>query len=83
MKVGCQVAVVGDILMNNQGKWIVGFAINLCSYFALVAEVYGAWHALQITWARGCTKVIWSEIVRWPFNELKKALNLSMLLIDW
>ena len=39
MKVGCQAAVAGRILRNDQGEWIVGFAINLGSCSALVAEI--------------------------------------------
>ena len=58
MKVGCQVAAAGGILRDDQGKWVIGFAINLDNCFALVAEIWGAWQALQIAWVVGGKKVI-------------------------
>ena len=45
-------------MRNDQGEWIIGFAINLSNCCALVAKVWGAWHALHIAWERGCKKVI-------------------------
>ena len=39
MKAGCQATSAGRILRNNQGQWIVGYAINLSSCSALVAEI--------------------------------------------
>ena len=95
MKVGCQAAVARGILRNDQKEWIVGFTINLGSYSALVAKVWGVWHAWQIAWARGCRKVILeldSMMTIQLINNGTKSINTAnrlakdikkMLELDW
>ena len=95
MKAGCQAVAVGGILRNDQGEWIGGFAINLGSYSALVAEVWGRWHALHIALARGCKKVILeldSTVVIQLIKNGTKSINAAnrlvmnirmMLELDW
>lgn len=50
-KSGSSVASAGGLLCNENGRWISGFAINLGSCLAMVAEIWGVWHALNLVWS--------------------------------
>ena len=82
-------------MRNDQGKWIVGFVINLGNCSALVVKVWGAWHALHIAWARGCKKVILElnntvaiQLIKNGTNSINATNRLvndvrKMLELDW
>ena len=86
MKASCQATPAGSILRNDQGEWVVRFAINLGGCSALVVEVWGAWHALHIAWARGCKKVILKldsmVVIQLIKNDTKSINAANRLVMD-
>ena len=95
MKASCQVAAAGGILRNDQGNWLVGFAMNLGNYSALVAEIWGAWKALNLAWKKGYRKIILEmdskvaiQLITNGTNSTNAATRLvldirRMLKLDW
>ena len=51
-------ASAGGLLRDDQGRWVTGFAVNLGRCSALMAEIWGAWYALNLTWEKNIKKLI-------------------------
>ena len=51
-------ASTGGLIRDNRGRWVAGFVVNLGRCSALMAEIWGAWYALNLAWEKNIKKVI-------------------------
>jgi len=50
-------AAAGGAIRNGQGEWLGGFALNIGSCAAPLAELWGAYYGLLIAWDKGFRRV--------------------------
>ncbi|GMI73003.1 hypothetical protein like AT5G42905 [Hibiscus trionum] len=89
-----KVASIGGVFRDSNGSWILGFARNIGSCTALMAELWAAHDALVLAWERGfryvdvetdnktSAAILNIEIVILLENDLVQRLR-KLVLQDW
>ena len=71
-------------MRDSNGKWISRFVANLGHCSAMVAEIWGAWYALQFAWKRNVKKLILeldSLLVVQLIKNGPKSINVAISII--